>query len=154
MMSIAAAHGEDAGFTLIETIVALVVLALVAAGLQLCLSGGWRSVRIVAQEQAALELAQAQLAVAGVEGALAESTAGGETESGFTWTRDMIRYVPPEGGAAVSAFPELDRIGAETSGEGRALAGYWVTVTVRWREGPRRPERAVVLSTMKIGREP
>lgn len=127
-------HARQAGFTLIETLVALIILALAAGALQLCLSAGWTGVRVVRGEQAALQLARAKLAEAGVETRLAEGTEDGETEAGFAWTRE-VRARPTPGAALQPA----------------ALAGYWVTVTVSWHEKFKR-DRTVSLTTLKLGR--
>ncbi len=128
--------GKDrqAGFTLLETVVALMVFALVAGALQLCLAGGWKGVRSVRMEVAALIVAKAQLATAGVESSLVDGTEEGTTEAGFHWTSDIRRYEPAGGG------------------ETAAIAGYWVSVTVSWRDSPMRPERSVELKTLKLGR--
>ena len=88
------AKDRQAGFTLLETVVALMVFALVAGALQLCLAGGWKGVRSVRMEQAALIVAKAQLATAGVESSLVDGTEEGTTEAGFHWTRDIRRYEP------------------------------------------------------------
>ena len=127
---------KEAGFTLIETLVALVVFALVAAAAQRCLSGGWRGVRLVRMQSAALEVAKAELAAAGFDGALVEGTVSGETAEGFAWTRDVSRY----------------RSRLSDDEDTRGAAGYWVTVSVRWHEAPFRPERSLELRTLKLGR--
>ena len=105
---------NEAGFTLIETLVALVVFALVAAAAQQCLSGGWRGVKLVRMESAALEVAKAELAAAGFDSALVEGTESGETADGFAWTRNVSRY------------QSRQRDDEET----RGAAGFWVTVSV------------------------
>ena len=127
--------GKESGFTLLETIVALMVLAMVVAGLQLCLSTGWHGIRLVNQEQAALQIARSQLASLGTDTGLAAGVEEGETADGFVWTREIRSYVTPESDPAASS----------------GVSGYWVDVTVRWREGPRRQERHVTLSTFKLG---
>ncbi|MGQ0672221.1 MAG: type IV pilus modification PilV family protein [Hyphomicrobium sp.] len=126
----------EAGFTLLETIVAFVVLALVASGLQLCLSGGWRSVRLVGQEEVALGIARAELAAAGIVEPLASGSSEGTTEDGYTWTREVRPLEPAD----------------ERPGGAGALTGFWVDVTVSWREGPFRPLRSIALGTLKLGR--
>ena len=127
---------KQAGFTLIETLVALVVFALVAAAVQQCLSGGWRGVRLVRMQTAALSVAKAELAAAGFETALVEGTQSGETADGFAWTRDVSRY----------------QYHLRDDQEQTAAPGFWVTVSVRWREAPFRPERSLQLRTLKLGR--
>lgn len=130
------ARDRQAGFTLFETIVALMVFAMIAGALQLCLAGGWKGVHLVRTEQTALTIAKAQLAAAGVESSLAEETVEGTTVDGFHWTRDIRRYIPADGDTREAA----------------AVAGYWVSVSVSWRDGRLRPERSIELSTLKLGR--
>ncbi len=125
---------KQAGFTLIETLVALVVFALVAGAFQLCLAGGWRAIKLVRMETTALEVAKAQLVGAGLDEALTEGTKSGEAPDGLSWSRDVRRYQDPQ------------NRGFETP----AANGYWVTVVVRWYEGPMRPERSLELRTLKI----
>ena len=129
---------RQSGFTLIETLVALVVFALVAGAVQVCLSGGWRSVKTARMETAALRIAKVQLASAGLEKVLTDGIQFGETSDGFSWSRDVQRYSPPSrGGFEIGTLP-----------------AYWVTVSVHWRDGVLRPEREVVLRTLKLGRLP
>lgn len=127
---------RQAGFTLLETIVALMVFAMVAGALQLCLAGGWKGVRIVRMEQAALSVAKEKLAAAGVDTTLIEGTDEGSVDDGFHWIRSIRRHVP------------AGSDGLETA----ALAGYWVSVSVTWQDGPLLAERSVELSTLKLGR--
>ena len=115
---------------------ALLVFALVAGALQLCLAGGWKSVRLARMDEAALQVAKAQLATAGVESPLAEGAEEGATAEGFTWRRDIRRHVAAEESGATPA----------------PIAGYWVTVSVSWADGPRRTGKSIELRTLKIGR--
>ena len=127
--------GREAGFTLIETLVAFTVFALVAAAFQLCLTMGWRSVRSAGLAEEAVALTRSELSAAGYGTALIEGTSEGTTASGFMWTRDIRPY----------PFP-----GDENAGPGASRA-YRVLVTVRWQEGPRQPERTLSLETIKLG---
>jgi hypothetical protein len=58
----------------------------------------------------------------------------GETDDGLGWTLRTERYRRPDSDGA----PER-------------LAGYWVTVTVRWDGGVLRPARSLQLTTLKLG---
>ena len=129
---------RQSGFTLIETLVALVVFSLIAGAVQVCLSGGWRSIKTARMETEALRIAKSQLASAGLEEALTDGVQAGETTGGFTWSREVQRYNPAaRGGFEIGTLP-----------------AYWVTVSVHWRDGVLRPEREVALRTLKLGRLP
>lgn len=129
-------RNDDAGFTLLETIVALAIFVTVVAALQRGLAGGAHNLRLATLETAALQVAKSRLALAGVETPLSEGQSSGATADGIAWTTDIRRYALPGANRNESADP----------------AGYWVTAGVRWSEGPRRPERSLELKTMKLGR--
>lgn len=126
-------QSPQSGFTLLETIVAFLVFALVAGALQLCLSGGWRAVGIARYEQGALLVAQARLAEAGVSQPLVEGLEEGVSSDGFAWTRDVRVH------------------GGTRDAPDAGPVGYWVSVRVSWREAGHRPERSVSLTTLKLG---
>jgi general secretion pathway protein I len=126
---------REAGFTLIETLVAFTVFALIAGAFQLCLSTGWRSVHSVELEEAAIELARSELSAAGFVSPLAEGKSEGTNADGFNWSREIFAH----------PFP-----GDEYAGPG-ATRAYRVLVSVRWQEGPRRPERVISLETIRLG---
>jgi prepilin-type N-terminal cleavage/methylation domain-containing protein len=123
-----------AGFTLIETLVALVIFVASYLLIHQSVSLGWRGVQVAQTEAAALRLAQARLAAAGVDTRLQEGKHTGETPDGYSWSTEVQRRDPPA-----------------TDGKASRLAGYWVTVEVSWREGPLRTARSVQLTTLKLG---
>jgi prepilin-type N-terminal cleavage/methylation domain-containing protein len=124
----------DAGFTLIETLVALVIFVAGYLLVHQAVSLGWRGAQAAWSESAALRLAQSQLAAAGVETRLEEGERSGETADGFGWTVRTERRRP----------------GGFDDGPER-VAGYWVTVTVRWDGGVLRRARSLQLKTLKLG---
>lgn len=126
------ARGE-AGFTLIETLVALAIFALAAGAFYQGLGLGFRGLRALRLDTAALTLAKAQLASAGVETPLAEGTSSGTSADGFQWTTDIRRYVRD------GVLDFKDETGA-----------YWVTVRVDWREAPARRVQSLELKTVKL----
>jgi len=130
----AGSDGGTSGFTLIETLVALVVFVAGYLIVHHSVSVGWRGAQVAWAESAALRLAHARLAAAGVEARLAEGEAAGETEDGLRWTVRTERYRRPGSGGAAER-----------------IAGYWVTVTVRWDGGVLRPARSLQLTTLKVG---
>ncbi len=127
----------SSGFTLIETLVALVVFVAGYLLVHHSVSVGWRGAQIAWAESAALRLAHSRLAAAGVEARLAEGELTGETDDGFRWTLRTERYRPP---------------GSDRAAE--RIAGYWITVTVRWDGGVLRPARSLQLTTLKLGAQP
>lgn len=128
-------HGpaDDDGFTLVEVLVALAVIAITLPALLQIFTVGVAAIRASDREDEAVRLATSKLAAAGTEIPFADGHAEGRTERGLAWTLDMR--------------PEND-----TSPTSRYL-GYRVTTTVTWPAGVVRP-RAVTLETLKIGRRP
>src|SRR5258705_10365263 len=128
---------SDAGFTLLETLVALVIFLACYILVQQAVSIGWRGIQVAHSEAKALQIAQARLAAAGLDGALKEGGQSGETPDGYRWTMNITRY----------GQPSADRT------PGRAQ-GFWVEVAVDWREGPRRRNRSLELATVKLVSSP
>ena len=127
----------DAGFTLMETIVAFVIFAAVVIALERGTALGWRGVRLAQMDQTALTLARTKLAAAGIESLVRED--GDETgdEGGMTWRVSARKYTPPDGVALPGG-----------------IAAFWVTATVGWRDRPIGPARNVELTTLKRGSAP
>ena len=129
---------QDGGFTLIETLIALVVAAGALALLQQGLGAGWKGLGVVRGERGALEVAQARLTLVGVEAPVVEGTSTGTTHDGYAWRVVAVRA--PEY-ATVRVRPKL--------------AGYWITATVTWRTAAGlTAERSLSLSTFKLGGAP
>lgn len=123
---------REHGFTLIETMVALIVFVACFALVQQSLSASWRNVRSAQGEEAALRVAQRHLATTGIETTLTEGETSGTAEGGFTWTVAVRRYTPPS--------PDT----------GTPIAAYWISVTVGWRDSAFRPERTLSLQTLRL----
>jgi general secretion pathway protein I len=127
---------RDDGFTLIETLLALVVFVAGYLLVHQAVSLGWRGAQAAWRESAALRLAQSRLAAAGIETPLQEGERSGETD-GYRWT---VRTEPYRS-------PGLDATPAK-------VAGWWVTVTVRWDGGVLRGPRSLDLKTLRLGPPP
>ena len=127
----------SAGFTLIETLVALVIFVACYLLIHQSVSLGWRGVQVAQTEAAALRLAQARLASAGVDARLEEGQQTGQTPDGYNWSVQVQRYDHP------GADGKVSRLGA-----------YWVTIQVNWREGPLRTARSLQLTTLRLGAPP
>ena len=128
---------ESAGFTLIETLVALVIFVAGYLLVYQSVSVGWRGTQVAHTESAALRLAQTRLAAAGIESRLEEGQQSGQSPDGYAWTVQVARY----------HRPSIDDAPTQ-------LAAYWVTVDVRWREGALRRGRSLRLETLKLAARP
>jgi len=127
------ADGE-AGFTLMETIVALIIFVACYVLIQQVLSIGWRGVSASQGELAALHMAQTRLAAIGVEAPLAEGQQSG-SDGGYNWVVDVRRQ------------------NADSESESQARThptGYWVAVEVSWRDEVTRRSRFLQLKTLKV----
>jgi general secretion pathway protein I len=116
------------GFTLVEIIVALAILALSLGVILPAISDGlWRTGEAEAQAEAAL-LARSLLAQAGSAVPLNNGTAAGHFSNGFRWQVQATPY-----GSADQTVP---------------VRAYRVTAEVIWGDPPR--EHSVALSTLRL----
>jgi prepilin-type N-terminal cleavage/methylation domain-containing protein len=122
---------ED-GFTLIEAIVATAVFALLLSALYQGLTAGWRGLKKVNSEEIALALLSQKLASTGVETPLVTSAATGVAD-GIAWQSQIAPYAEPAAGNVSGPYQ-----------------GFWITVTVRWKNGPFSPEQALQATTLKL----
>jgi general secretion pathway protein I len=121
------------GFTLIEVLVALAVLAITFGFAFRALSGGFDWLDHSERGRTGLLLAETMLARVGHDIALQDGQITGRTPDGFSWTLETTPY------GDVSRLPS-----------GR-LIGHQIQVTVSWTE--RRRERQVRLTTLRLGRK-
>lgn len=122
---------EELGFSLAETIAALMLVAAAAMLLASAGSIGWRGLYRAESADRGVETARALLATVGIERTLAVGRSEGRDSDGWHWVIEIEPYVPP------SAMPA--RVRAEA---------FRVTVTV----GGAGPETR--LSTVKLGGAP
>lgn len=107
------------GFSLLEVLVAFVILALVLATLMRVFSGALRNIGAAEGYSGAVAIAESKLAALGVDAPLAAGSTA-DSENGYAW---QITVQPEDTGAPV----------AETL---QAVALYRVEVTVSWGEAP------------------
>lgn len=131
---------REAGFTLVEALVAMAVFTLVVSAVYQGFTSSWRGLRRAESADLALSVAEARLASTGIETPLEASQQSGVSPEGIRWTADINPYVPP----SIAS----DAATAQRS----AVAGYWVTVTVYWTDGPLRPGQSLQLKTVKLKR--
>jgi len=128
------------GFSLLEVLVAFVILALVGTALFRLFSGALSNVSAAADYSRALVVAESVLAEAAAAQPLKESAQNGASEDGaITWTTKVSPYVAPdatpEGLAATDLMPtRVWRVAAD------------VTFT-----GPNGKPRTLALSTLRLG---
>jgi general secretion pathway protein I len=115
------------GFTLVEVLVALAILALTFTFAYRAMSGGLGRLADDSRSERAVLLARSQLARVGHDIALIDGETGGRAADGFSW---QVRIAPY--GRAVGG-----------------LAGHLVVVDVAWLDG--REMRRVRLETMRLG---
>ena len=126
-------RGQD-GFTLMETIVALVVFSSVFVALYQAIAGGSQSLRHANLDGAATTLALSRIASAGIETALKDGQEFAGNENPFSWRVSVQRRADSED---VASQPKI--------------AAFWVDVEVNWREGALQTIRTVKFKTLKLG---
>lgn len=121
--------GRAAGFTLIEVLVAFVILSLALAALLPGFSSGLRSLEVSEQYDTAALLAESRLAAVGREAPLAAGRSSGEFENGFRWHLDVL---------------PLDELDPDLG-----VQAYHVVLTVSW-DAPE-ADRSITLETLRLG---
>ncbi|MBY0226293.1 MAG: prepilin-type N-terminal cleavage/methylation domain-containing protein [Hyphomicrobium sp.] len=125
-------NSADGGFTLIEALVALVLIATAAAAFYSGLDTGTRGARFVERELAALSIANSRLAEAIALGPVSELPRSGQSGDGMTWSTTFDRY----------ALSKSD----STAPPPHVML---IKVRVSWRDTPGRPLRELTLTTLK-----
>lgn len=126
---------RQGGFTLIEVLVAFVILAMALPVLLRIFSGGVRNVAASSDYAKAVLIAESRLATAGIDDTLAPGETDGVENGRFRWTRVVTSYEP--------AFDFRSAV--------RGLRAYHVTVSVSWPNGDK--ERRVELNTVRLVHE-
>jgi general secretion pathway protein I len=121
------------GFTLIEIVVALLVLSIASAVIFEGFSVGFRNARTADDFAHAVLIAQAKLAPNGVSDPLSAGVRSGEESDKYAWT---VTVEPIEVASDDGATPS-------------ELQPFLIGVDVVWRDG--RTERTVSLSTLLLG---
>jgi general secretion pathway protein I len=86
--------GRNRGYTLIEVLVAFMILAMTLTVLLRIFSGGLRSIAVSADYAQAVLIAETQLASAGIGEPLAAGERSGDENGKFHWTRTIRDYAP------------------------------------------------------------
>lgn len=128
------------GFSLIEVLVAFVILALVATALFNLFSASLNNVTAAAEWSRALTVAESRLEAAAAAQPLKEGSERGSSQDGrVQWQTTVAPYVPPE------ADPDLER-----ASEALAMRLLRISVEVTYTGGDGKP-RKLALSTVRMG---
>jgi general secretion pathway protein I len=126
------ANRHTHGYTLIEVLVAMVILAMSLTVLFRIFSTGLNNVGVSADYSRAVLIAETQLAQAGISVSLETGVLDGTVDERFYWTRTVADYAP-------FALADADR---------SPVAAYQVTVAVEWQHSGR--SRAISLSSIRL----
>ena len=104
---------REAGFTLVEVLVAFAIVAMVLAGLYQLIAGAFRGEARAKVHEQALALARAHLAAIGIEQPLAPGETTGVYATGFAWrlTVEPVETLSYKGRAFRIVLEPLDRTG-------------------------------------------
>jgi general secretion pathway protein I len=106
-------HGQtrERGFSLLEVLVAFVILGLVLGTLMQIFSGGLRNIGRAGEYQRAVLLGQSKLATVGIEMPLKEGESSGEFDAAYRWQASIRPFqetqiaVPEPSGAPAPILP-------------------------------------------------
>ena len=112
------ASQRQQGFTLIEILVAFMMLTLVLTVVFRIFSGGLRNVELSSDYTRAVLVAESQLTAAGITTPLETGETSGEWNEHFYWQRVIEEYLPWEEEKELSS----------------AVQGYRITVHVDWEQ--------------------
>jgi general secretion pathway protein I len=141
MTSTRCPRGRQAGFSLLEVLVAFAILAVSLGVLMQIFSRATLTSVTAAEYSRAASLAQARLAAVGNAIPLTPGGTSGDPEDGFAWE---LSITPAELGEPT---PDRSAFAAPAP-----FNPYRVTVTVLWHDGAR--VRRLSLSTLRLGEMP
>jgi general secretion pathway protein I len=124
--------GRQSGYTLIEVLVAFMILALALTVLLRFFSGGLRNESVSSDYAVATLIAESRLAAAGIDIPLRPGETSGTEGERFEWTVSVQDYQPWPGYRSAA----------------KGVDAYRVTVTVEWPHGDN--TRRVGLSTVRL----
>lgn len=130
---------REGGFSLLEILVAFAILSLSIGVILGIFSKGLRSAIVSEEYQQAINIAETQMARAGVEIQLAEGAASGVVDGKYTWTMQASLYELPKPTIKtdiVAPPPEADP--------------FKVQVRVEWQEG--KDTKEFVLNSIRLAK--
>lgn len=130
-------HAEQ-GFTLIEVLVAFMILTLSLSVLFRIFSGGLTNVTVAGDYAQAVLVAESQLAVVGRSEPLLVGQVYGESGERFRWRRTIENYMPWEDDTALTAPV--------------SVSGYHVSIEVSWTHNGR--DQQITLNSLRVKKRP
>lgn len=127
---------KNRGMTLIEVLVAFVILSLAMGVIMQIFFGGMRNGRMAGGYSRAVFLAQSKLAAVGVEQPLITGETSGQLDADLRW---RITVNPYDDGGAADRLLMAQRL-------------YQVQVVVSWSEESR--QRQIALDSLRLGPKP
>ena len=127
---------NQAGFSLIEILVAFVILAMALTVIFRIFSGGLRNVSLSQDYARAEMIAESQMSVIGSSEALLTGITTGEWGGRFSWERVIEPYHP---------WPQDKKLNAP-------IEAYWITVNVAWRHSSGNSQ--IALSSVRVKHTP
>jgi general secretion pathway protein I len=124
------------GFTLIEVLVAFMILTLSLSVLLRIFSGGLNNVAVAGDYAQAVLLAESQLAVVGRSEPLLVGQSYGESGQQFRWRRTIESYLPWQDDTALTM----------------PVSGYHVSVEVSWTHNGR--DQQITLNSLRVQQRP
>lgn len=153
-MSASSGAGEmrrgDSGFTLIEMLVAFIIMTAMATMLYRGLSSGVRVAGVADGEETALLVAKARLAALGVDAPLEAGEQDGR-DGNVSWHASVRPYVGEGESSLLAEFQLPSLMQSQQQRQDQPLRAFWATVTVSWRP-PRGKTRSLELTTIKLER--
>ncbi len=128
-------HSAQGGFTLIEVLVAFMILTLSLSVLLRIFSGGLNNVSVAGDYAQAVLLAESQLAVVGRSEPLTVGQSYGESER-FRWRRTIESYLPWEEDTELT----------------EPMSAYIITVQVSWTRKGR--DQQITLNSLRVKKRP
>lgn len=135
------------GFTLIEILVALVILGLSLGVVMQIFSAGLQRAGRTEARAVAVQLAESKLATVGIEEPLTEGETSGQFDDRFRW-RVLVRSHRPAGGELDGEEPEGGNPGGK-NGAKVLVDAYAINIRVSWGDAAGRDEM-VSLSTIRL----
>lgn len=128
-------HQQQSGFSLLEILVAFVIMGLVIGSILQLFGNSMRSVALSDEYSYAVKIAESQMATVGVSIPVESGNTSG-SEDKFDWNImiEPTEFEYPEGAAPIPLYP------------------YRVKVDVAWQSGSR--ERHFELASLRFGKEP